>query len=80
MTEQTPEPTELEGQNPDTPEEPDAPFDAPADRSDDDGATGYAVYNRTLGRFVGPVTDKRPSAAVAKRAVPDGHVHAVVRV
>lgn len=54
-------------------------FDAPKDR-DDDTATGYAVYDRTLGRFVGSVADKRPTDSDAKGMVPKGHVHAVVRV
>lgn len=76
MTEQTPE------QEPQTePEQPEpaAMFDAPEDVSEE-LATGYAVYNRTLGRFVGSVSDKRPTKTDARKAVPEGHTAAVVRV
>lgn len=56
-----------------------APFDAPKDHADD-GATGYAVYDRTLGRYVGGVTTDKPSKRDADKLVGDGHVAAVVRV
>lgn len=56
-----------------------AMFDAPADAAEA-VATGYKVYNRTLGRYVGPTTDTKPSNADARKAVPEGHVSAVVRV
>lgn len=52
-----------------------APEDAP-----DDVATGYAVYDRTLARYVGPVTSKRPSKGDAAKLVGKGHTAAVVRV
>lgn len=53
---------------------------APAD-ADDDRATGYAVYNRTLGQFVGPVfRPDKPSASKAKSLAPKGHTTAIVRV
>lgn len=68
MTEQQPEQPEA-----------DAPFQAPEDVSEDI-ATGYAVYDRTLGRYIGPVHDKRPSKSEAGKAVTEGHVAAVVRV
>lgn len=54
-------------------------FDAPDD-VDEGIATGYAVYNRTLGRYVGPVVDKKPSKADANKRVAKGHTTAVVRV
>lgn len=57
-----------------------AQFDAPADVPEDE-ATGHAVYNTTLGQFVGPVhRDGRPSATQVKELVPEGHSHKVVRV
>ena len=34
---------------------------------------GYAVYNTTLGRYVGGVTADKPSAKDAKALVPEGH-------
>lgn len=52
-----------------------APKDAP-----EDTATGFAVYDRTLARFVGPVHTDRPSRSDADKAVAEGHVAAVVRV
>lgn len=52
----------------------DAPKDAPEATS-----TGYAVYDRTLGRFVGSVVGSKPSARKAQEAAP-GHTVAVVRV
>jgi len=54
-------------------------IEAPAD-VDEDRATGYAVYDTTLGQFVGGVTAKKPSATDAKAAVVKGHTHKVVRV
>lgn len=51
------------------------PADAP-----ESSATGYAVYDRTLGQFVGSVTRDKPSQAKADKAVRKGHTAAVVRV
>lgn len=85
MSENTTEDTPLGIDNPPAEDqapkraEPAAMFDAPKD-APDELATGYAVYNRTLGRFVGGVQDKRPSKADASKAVPKGHTAAVVRV
>lgn len=57
-----------------------AQFDAPADQPED-RATGHAIYDRTLGQFVGEVSRKgAPSEADVKAAVPKGHVATVVRV
>lgn len=53
--------------------------DAPADAAEGT-ATGYAVYNRTLGQYVAGVEAKKPSASQAAKRVPDGHTVAVVRV
>lgn len=52
-----------------------APKDAPEGSS-----TGYAVYDRTLGQFVGSVTREKPSQAKADKVVRKGHTAAVVRV
>lgn len=52
-----------------------APEDAP-----DESATGYAVYDRTLRRYVGGVTTDKPSASDARKLVGKGHTAAVVRV
>lgn len=54
--------------------------DAPDDRADDDGATGYAVFNRTTGQYVPGVHASRPSKSEASKAVPKGHTAAIVRV
>jgi hypothetical protein len=54
-------------------------FDAPKDVSEDI-ATGYAVYDRTLGRYFGPVSEKKPSKTDAGKQVAKGHTAAVVRV
>lgn len=63
-----------------TTEAPEAPFEAPEDAAED-VATGYAIYDRTLGQYVGPVKrDGKPSASDARKAVGEGHVHAIVRV
>lgn len=51
------------------------PEDAP-----EAAATGYAVYDRTLGQFVGPVSTSKPSRSDADKAVRKGHRAAVVRV
>ncbi len=53
-------------------------FDSPADR--EEGATGYAVYDRTLGRYVGTVTPEEPTKDAVKAVVPAGHAYKVVRV
>lgn len=55
------------------------PVDAPDDVADD-VATGYAVYDRTLGRFVTPVSTDKPSSSDARKAVAKGHSYATVRV
>jgi hypothetical protein len=44
----------------------------------EDAATGYAVYNRTLGQFVQGVHADKPRDA--SKRVPKGHAAAVVRV
>lgn len=54
------------------------PVQAPEDVSADD-RTGYAVYDRTLGRFVSEVTTDKPSDEDAKAAA-KGHPYAVVAV
>lgn len=53
--------------------------DAPKD-ADEKVATGYAVYDRTLGRYVGPVTKDKPSATEARKTAAKGHTVKVVRV
>lgn len=53
------------------------PVEAPDD-VDEDTATGYAVYDRTLARFVTPVTTDKPSSPA--KAVAKGHSYKVVRV
>lgn len=53
--------------------------DAPAD-ADSDVATGYAVYDRTLGQYVGGVTSEKPTKADAGKLVGKDHTAAVVRV
>lgn len=86
-TEQTPETGQPEDQpqldEPSTETETDeagrALQDAPSD-VDEATATGYAVYNRTLGQFVPGVEKRKPTSAQATKRVPDGHTAAVVRV
>lgn len=51
----------------------------PAD-VDENHATGYAVFDTTLGQFVGSVVQEKPSKAQAAKAVRKGHQAAVVRV
>lgn len=68
MTETQPEPTE----------QPSELFDAPDDAADD-VAKGYAVYDRTLGRFVTGVTPDKPSISEARKSA-RGHTVKVVRV
>lgn len=70
-----PEQPELAEQSETQPELVDAPADV-----DDNVATGYAVYDRTLGRYVGGVSTDKPSAAAARKLVGEGHQHKVVRV
>lgn len=53
----------------------DAPDDVP-----EGTATGYAVYDRTLGRFVGGVSKDKPSRSDAAAAVDKGNAYKVVRV
>lgn len=53
-------------------------FRAPKD-AEDDIATGYAVYDRVLGRYVGPVTEDKPAQSAIKSLV-GRHPHKVVRV
>lgn len=52
---------------------------APEDTSDE-LATGYAVYDRTLARYVTGVTKDKPSKSAADKAVGKGHTAAIVRV
>lgn len=64
-----------------TPEQPQRPLlDAPKDRTTEDGATGYAVYDRTVGQYVPGVSKDKPSTTEANKRVPKGHTAAVVRV
>lgn len=50
------------------------------DDIDDDAATGHAVYDETLMRYVGPVhRSGKPSAKAVRELVGD-HPHTVVRV
>ncbi len=65
--------TELQPPEPFKPEPTDAPDDAP-----DATATGWAVYDRTLGRFVTGVTPDKPTKPAD--AVSKGHAYKVVRV
>lgn len=53
--------------------------DAPEDIGAD-AATGYAVFNRTLGQYVPGVDRDKPSKSQADKRVPEGHTAAVVRV
>lgn len=59
-----------------TPEKPE-PVDAPKD-TPEETATGYAVYDRTLGRYVTGVTPDKPSNP--GKSVAKGHAYKVVRV
>lgn len=43
----------------------------------DDDAKRYAVYDLTYEKFVGPVTDKKPSKAAAEKAA--GHDNVELR-
>lgn len=55
-------------------------FEPPADVADDD-ATGYAVYDTTLGRFQGQVKrGGKPSKSDVAKVLPKGHQHAIVQV
>lgn len=85
MTETPPEAATLpEPEAPEAPQRPEATpaddglYDAPADAADDT-ASGYAVYDRVLGRFVGGKSAEKPKAADAKAAAA-GHTYKVVRV
>jgi hypothetical protein len=70
MTDNSPEQLPTPGSPP-----PPDPEPAPAP-----GTSGrYAVYDKTLLRFVGPVTDKRPTKAAVKDLVGD-HDHEVREV
>lgn len=87
MSEQTPEQDpQLDDQLGDdtTPEaqpepEPAGPMFALPEDAADDVATGYAVYDQQLGRFVGGVTKSKPSKAEARKLAQD-HDHGIVRV
>lgn len=54
----------------------------PPEDTPEDASVGYAVYDTTVGQFVGAVKrgGSKPSQAEVKRVVPKGHAHAVVRV
>lgn len=54
------------------------PVDAPEDVADD-ARTGYAVYDRTLARYVTEVSTGKPSAKDANAAA-NGHPHKIVAV
>lgn len=62
--------------------DPDAQLAAVPDDVKAADSTGYAVYDRTVGQYVGPVKHGRdkPTEAEIAAAVPEGHEHAVVRV
>ncbi len=53
-------------------------FDAPKD-VDEGEATGHALYDRTLGQFVGPVVKAKGDASKGVTKV-DGHRYVTVRV
>lgn len=53
-------------------------FDAPEDVAEDD-SKGYAVYDRTIGQYVGPVAATKAKAESAATKT-KGHRHATVRV
>jgi hypothetical protein len=55
------------------------PGDAPKDVAEDT-ASGYAVYDRTLRRYVTGVTKDKPSDKDARAAVAEGHAYRTVRV
>lgn len=64
-----------EQQLPTPPPEP-TPDPEPTSTEDTPKGTGsgrYAVFNATLTQYVGPVMDKKPTAADAKKVVPKGH-------
>lgn len=54
-------------------------IDAPDD-ADESVATGYMVFDRTIGQYVGGKTSDKPSSSAAGKAVRKGHTAAVVRV
>ena len=54
-------------------------FDAPDDVAETE-ATGWAVYDRTLGRFVGGKLTDKPTSSAASKLVDEGHSTKVVRV
>lgn len=69
----------MNDQNPDTPEATPDPSAAPppADNNSSTDAKRYAAYDTRYQRFVGPVTDKKPSLAQAKKLV--GHDDVEIR-
>lgn len=76
MSDPTPQPT------PETPEEEtqdDGLTDAP-EIPEADQTGRFAVYDRTLGSYVGGVSDKKLSQREADALVPQGHTAAVVKV
>lgn len=66
-------------QNPEGPVADDTLADAPKDVPQDE-ATGYAIYNRTLGQYVPGVHPDRPTASAITKALPKGHRGSAVRV
>jgi len=54
-----------------TPPEETAPPSTPEPTAAD--ATGWAAYDETLKRFVGPVVEKKPTAADLKKLGPSSH-------
>lgn len=54
-------------------------IDAPED-ADESVATGYMVYDRTVGQYVGSKLDSKPSSSDVRKAVRKGHTGAAVRV
>jgi hypothetical protein len=76
MTDTSPEPTPAEDTEP-TPDDVNQAA-IPKNRTEADGAIGYAVWDVQLQRFVSGVTPDKPSSSEAKKLAPGGH--AIVRV
>lgn len=61
--------------------QPDPTPDETPDETPEEGTSGrFAVYNETLGRFVGPVVAKRPSKAAVAQLVAKDHKATVRQV
>lgn len=55
------------------------PVDAPEDVKSAE-SVGFAIFDRTVGQYVTSPDKSKPSQEDADKAVPEGHVAAVVRV